>query len=49
MDREVNGITEAMRFLGFQKGEIVTHSQKDKIIRNDMEIEVIPAFEYLLK
>lgn len=49
LEREVKGITEATRFLDFQKGIIVTLSQKDKIIHDKMEIEVVPAYEYLVR
>ncbi len=48
LEREVKGLTEAMSFLDFHKGVIVTHSQKDKIIHDKVEIEVIPAYEYLI-
>lgn len=49
LEREIKGLTEAMDFLDFHDGLIVTHSQKDKIIHNEIEIEVIPAYEYLMR
>ncbi|MDI3521651.1 MAG: uncharacterized protein PWR04_1639, partial [Anaerophaga sp.] len=49
LDREVKGIVEAMRYFNFSKGTIVTFSQKDKIIVNTYEIEVVPAWEKLVE
>ena len=47
LDREVKGITEAMRHFDFHQGNIVTYAQKDKITQNGLEIEVMPAYEFL--
>lgn len=49
LDREVKGITEAMRYFDFNQGTIITYAQKDKITQNGLEIEVTPGYEYLLK
>jgi len=49
MDREVKGIVEAMRYFNYAKATIVTFSQKDKIIVDTYEIEVVPAWEKLME
>lgn len=47
MEREVNGIFNALDDLAVEKGVIVTFSQKDVFYRNDKMIDVIPLYEYL--
>lgn len=47
IDREVNGLIEAMRFFNTENGIIVTANTTDTI-RTDLGfITVIPAYEYL--
>lgn len=48
LKRELNGLQQAMRFFNLSKGTIVTFSNTDFIKEADYEIEVIPAFKYLL-
>jgi predicted AAA+ superfamily ATPase len=47
MDREVNGLLEAMKFFQVEKGVIVTFADLDRIEINGACIKVIPAFEFL--
>jgi len=48
-EREIKGLTEAMRFFNHHQGTIVTLSQKDKITHNGVDIEVMPAHVFLGK
>jgi len=47
LDREMSGLTEAMRFFGVNKAKIVTLSDSDFFREKELEVEVIPAFRYL--
>ncbi len=49
MQREVNGLIDAINFFKFDKGYIVTLNQSDKIVINDKVIEVVPIFDLLEK
>jgi len=49
LDREVNGLKKAMQFFNINKGQIVTLKDKDSITEKEGVIEIIPAYEYLLK
>lgn len=46
MDRELNGLLEAMQALGAKTGIIVTLSQSDTLQKNGVTIQVIPAHEF---
>jgi len=48
-EREINGLKKAMHFFNMNKGKIITLNAKDSFKENGFEIEVIPAFEYLLQ
>lgn len=45
-ERECNGLLKAMQTLDLKSGTIVTFNQHDFEIRDDREINIIPAFEY---
>jgi len=47
-EREINGLLEAMKTFGLDKGYILTFNQKEKIILGDRTIFIIPArkFDY---
>jgi len=47
MEREIRGLTEAMRYFKQTQGTIITFNQKDTIHHEDVIIEVIPAHEFL--
>ncbi len=47
--RELNGLIKAMNFFKMKKGKIITFSNSDLITENDLIIEVIPAYSYLLE
>jgi len=49
LDREVNGMVEALELFNIKEGTLVTISQKDQLEKNGKVIHVIPAHEYLLK
>lgn len=46
-DREYNGLVEAMKALHLKEGTIVTFDQKDRFLKNGLNIELVPAHEYL--
>ena len=46
--REIGGLTAAMRFFGKNNGTIVTFGQQDRILVDDMTIDVVPAHQFLL-
>lgn len=46
-EREVLGLSEAMKFFNLESGTILTLNQEDQMIRNGKIISVIPAFRYL--
>ena len=48
LKREMNGILLAMKFFHIQKGKIVTFANTDLIKVDQFEVEVIPAFKYLM-
>lgn len=43
MDREINGMIEALELFNIKEGIIVTISQKDQFQKNGKIINVIPA------
>jgi predicted AAA+ superfamily ATPase len=47
LQREMNGLKEAMDFFGLQEGTIVTLNQKDLFINDDKHIRVISANDWL--
>ncbi len=49
LEREIGGLKKAMQFFKQNKGKIITLNDKDSFMENGLEIEVIPAFEYLLQ
>ena len=48
LDREIDGLVEALAFLNLPAGKIVTVNQKEQYKRDDYKIDVIPCHEYLL-
>lgn len=48
LKRELNGLLQAMRFFNQRKATIVTFSDTDFIEEDGFEVEVIPAYKYLL-
>lgn len=46
-EREVLGLSEAMKFFNLESGTILTLNQEDQMIRNGKMISVIPTFRYL--
>ena len=47
LEREANGLYEAMRFFNIKKGLIVTLNQTDNLFNNGMTIAVLPAHKFL--
>jgi predicted AAA+ superfamily ATPase len=47
-EREINGLVDALRYFKQSKGYIITADQKDKIYREDLIIEVVPAYEFFV-
>jgi predicted AAA+ superfamily ATPase len=48
VDREIDGLVEALTFLNFSQGRIITLHQKDRYEKGGKIIEVIPCHEFLL-
>jgi uncharacterized protein len=49
LKRELNGVLQAMRFFNQRKATIVTFDSSDFIEKDGYEIEVIPAYKYLIR
>ena len=49
LKRELNGLLQAMRFFNIKNGTIVTFNNTDRIKEEDFEIEVVPAYSFLLE
>lgn len=47
LDREILGLTKALNHFNLVKGKIITLNQRDSFEKNGLEIEVIPANEFL--
>jgi predicted AAA+ superfamily ATPase len=47
--REINGLVEAMKYFNLQKGTIITFKQTDRIIVDDKEIHLVPAYIYFTR
>ncbi len=48
LDRELNGMVEALDFFKVSEGLLITHSQRDYFEKDDKRITVLPAHEYLV-
>lgn len=48
LQREVNGLMEALDFFDLQEGTIVTLNQKDIIKQNSKTLNVVPSWEFLV-
>jgi len=48
LNRELNGLLQAMKFFNIQKAIIVTFANTDFIKETTYEIEVLPAYKYLM-
>jgi predicted AAA+ superfamily ATPase len=48
LDRELNGLWEAMTFFSKTNGQIITFNQKDHFEKDGMSIDAIPCHEFLL-
>jgi len=46
INRELNGLWEAMEVTNLQEGTIVTFDQEDYFIKGEMKVNVIPAWKY---
>lgn len=49
LQRELNGLVEAMKFFNLSKGTIVTYGQTDHFVVDDRKINVVPAFKWLME
>jgi uncharacterized protein len=47
--REIKGLLLACEYLKVKKGTIVTYEEEDSLKINNIKIEVIPAFKYILE
>ena len=48
LDRELNGLWEAMKETGLKYGIIITFDQEDHFTKDGMEVDVIPAWHFLV-
>ena len=48
LKRELNGLTRAMEFFGIENARIVTYNSTDLIEVNNLRVEVLPAYKYLV-
>lgn len=48
LERELNGLYEALKYIGIKEGVIVTINQKDKFTSNGLTANVIPSYEFLM-
>ena len=48
-ERELDGLLEAMTYYDLEKGILVTQNQKDSFKKENKEIIIIPAYEFLTK
>lgn len=49
MEREVNGLAEAMQKFNLKEGTIITYDNEDEIIKENLKIKVIPAWKWMLE
>ena len=49
MDREVNGLIEALNFFNLETGYIITLNQDDELIKNDKKIILVSAWKWSSK
>lgn len=47
LQREINGLSEALDFFNLQEGVIVTRNQKDTITQNGKTLNVVTSWEFL--
>jgi uncharacterized protein len=48
LDREINGLIEAMDFFDVQQGTIVSYNQSEVFNKDGKTIKVLPAWEYMM-
>jgi uncharacterized protein len=48
-EREIKGLEEAMTFINIPVGEIITLDQEESFSHNNKQINIIPAYKWLLK
>ncbi len=49
MEREINGLVEALTAFNLKEGTIVTFNQEDTISKNGYNIHIKPASQYFQK
>ncbi len=49
IDREINGLLEAMDYVSTKNGTIITLNQKDSIKKKGNKIQVIPFYEFAIE
>lgn len=47
-EREINGLVEAMQLYNLKKGMILTANQEEKIVHENLEIEILPIWKWML-
>jgi predicted AAA+ superfamily ATPase len=49
LNRELNGLFEALEEFNIKEGKIVTFNQKDRFTDKELTVQVVPAHEYLAR
>ncbi|MCF6183770.1 MAG: ATP-binding protein, partial [Bacteroidales bacterium] len=47
-ERELKGLYEACKFLNIKKGKIITFEEENTLIYKDVEVEIIPAYKFMI-
>ncbi len=48
IEREVNGLVEAMEKFKLKKGLIITYDSEDEIVKDGLKIKIVPAWKWML-
>jgi len=49
LEREIKGLTEAMKKFNLKEGKIITYDNEDEITKDNLKIKVIPAWKWMLE
>ncbi|NCO13941.1 MAG: ATP-binding protein, partial [Thiomicrospira sp.] len=48
LTRELNGLVKAAEFLNQRKGVIITHNEARELVHHNIEVKMLPAWQFLL-
>ena len=49
IDREINGLTEAMKKFKLKSGTIITYDDENEIVKEGLKIRVVPVWKWMLE